>query len=474
MPEEGTLYFSNTPITPIVEGICEMGQTMLGMIEDEDDQIYDLYNRYCNVVSTNLAFACNGDGLDVAGAVEQLIAQAYVTRRFAEGYVQFLTHPLWCTSFPHYWYGSEFIRDCMQRMQGNLLEFYRMVYTEPHTVQTLRAGSRPCVRGSCRPNCRPNCRHHTWRLEESPMALYILRRLMQAIPTLMLAITLVFFAFQLIPGDVARMFAGEQAPVEAVERLRKEMGLDRPVWEQYTTYLGRLLSGNLGTSFITGRPVSQEIADRFWNTVVLACLAITLATVLGLAMGIVSAIHRESFWDYLFSIISLVGLSIPVFWLGLMLMLLLSVQWGILPTAGNQTWQHYIMPTFVLAVYSIAFITRMTRSSLLEMLGKDFARTAYAKGLPNSVVLMRHVLRNAMIPIVTVVGLRFGYMLGGAVIVETIFAWPGMGRLLVTAVAQRDIPVVQGVLLVVAVMFVFVNLLIDVCYALIDPRIEYR
>jgi ABC-type dipeptide/oligopeptide/nickel transport system permease component len=306
------------------------------------------------------------------------------------------------------------------------------------------------------------------------LGLYILRRAVYSIPTLLLAVTLVFFAFQLIPGDAARMFAGDQAPVEVVERLRREMGLDRPVWEQYVTYLGRLAQGNLGTSFITGRPVTVEIADRFWNTVTLAFLAIAVATVLGLSMGIISAVKRETFWDYLLSVISLVGLSIPVFWLALLLMLLFSIQLGLLPTSGNDTWRHYIMPTFTLAVYSIAFINRMTRSSLLEMLGKDFARTARAKGLPETAVLMRHIFRNALIPIVTVVGLRFGYMLGGAVITETIFAWPGMGRLLVTAVSQRDIPVVQGVLLVVATMFILVNLLIDILYAVIDPRIEYR
>ncbi len=306
------------------------------------------------------------------------------------------------------------------------------------------------------------------------MTAYIIRRVVMAVPTLLIAITLVFFAFQLIPGDVARMFVGEQAPEEVVERMRAELGLDRPVLEQYATYLMRLARGDLGQSFITGRPVTVEISTRYWNTVKLAVVATVFATICGLTMGILSAVHREGFWDYLFTTISMVGISIPIFWLALLMMMLFSIQWGILPTAGHETWRHYIMPSFTLAIYSIAFITRMTRSSLLDLFGQDFTRTARAKGLSESAVLIQHVLRNALIPIVTVIGLRFGYMLGGAVITETIFGWPGMGRLLVTAVAQRDIPVVQGVLLVVAGTFILLNLIVDILYARLDPRIQYR
>lgn len=303
---------------------------------------------------------------------------------------------------------------------------------------------------------------------------YIIRRSLISIPTLFVVITVVFFAFQLIPGDAARMFAGDQAPVEVIERLRRDMGLDRPVLEQYVLYLGRLVRGNLGTSFITGRPVVVEIWTRFGNTAQLAIAAVIFATVTGLSMGIISAANREHFWDNLFSVVSLFGISIPVFWLALMMMLLFSIQWGLLPTAGNTTWKHYIMPTFCLAVYSIAFIARMTRSSLLELLGQDFTRTARAKGLTERVIMVRHVLRNALLPIITVIGLRFGYMLGGAVITETIFAWPGLGRLLVVAVTQRDIPVVQGVLLIVATTFVLINLIVDILYAVVDPRLHYQ
>lgn len=305
------------------------------------------------------------------------------------------------------------------------------------------------------------------------MISYIVRRVLISIPVLFLVVTLVFFAFQLIPGDPAQMYAGEQATREVLEKVRKDLGLDRPVLVQYVSYLERLAQGDLGQSFITRRPVFVEIKSRFWNTVKLSVAAIVFATVVGLVMGTISAVNREGRWDYLFSILSLFGISTPVFWLALLLMYFFSIRLGILPTSGNDTWRHYIMPTFCLAVFSVAFITRMTRSSLLELLGEDFVRTARAKGLAEYKVLATHVLRNAWIPIITIIGLRFGYMLGGAVITETIFAWPGMGRLLVTAVEQRDIPVVQGVLLVFAAAFVLVNLSVDVIYGFVDPRIRY-
>lgn len=306
------------------------------------------------------------------------------------------------------------------------------------------------------------------------MTAYILRRLLVSVPIIFLVITLVFFVFQLIPGDPARMYAGEQASQETVEQVRRELGLDRPVLAQYTAYLNRLAHGDLGRSIFTRRPVTVEIKSRFWNTVKLSLGAIALATALGMFLGAISAIKRGSLWDHLASVLALVGISIPVFWLGLLLMYLFSLELRLLPTAGNATWRHYIMPTVTLSVFSLAFITRMTRSSLLETIQQDYVRTARAKGVPEHLVYLRHALRNALLPIVTVVGLRFGYMLGGAVITEEIFAWPGMGRLLITAVSQRDIPVVQGVLLVFATSFVLVNLLIDIAYAFVDPRIRYR
>lgn len=304
------------------------------------------------------------------------------------------------------------------------------------------------------------------------MTTYILRRVLITIPILFLVVTCVFFAFQLIPGDPAQMYAGDNASQAEVEQVRQDLGLDQPPLLQYVSYLTRLVQGDLGVSIFTRRPVIVEIRSRFWNTIKLSLAAIVVATVLGMAMGIASAVDRNGLWDVVFSIVALLGISIPVFWLGLLLMWLFSVQWGILPSAGDSTWRHFLMPTVTLSVFSLAFITRMTRSSLLETLQEDYVRTARAKGVPRVSVLVRHSLRNALLPIVTVVGLRFGYMLGGAVITESVFAWPGMGRLLVTAVSQRDIPVVQGVLLVFAAAFVLVNLLVDLLYGVVDPRIR--
>lgn len=312
--------------------------------------------------------------------------------------------------------------------------------------------------------------------EDIPIALarYILTRILLAFPILFLVVTVVFFAFQLIPGDAARIFAGDEAPQERVEQLRREFGLDQPVLVQYSNYLWRLSRGDLGRSLSSRRPVTTEIGNRFANTLRLALAAISLASVVGISLGIISALFRGQFLDYLVTILALLGISVPVFWLGLLLMQVFAVQLGWLPAAGHGTWRHYVMPTVSLSVFSIAFIARMTRSSLLETIGQDYVRTARAKGVRERMVLLLHALRNALLPITIVVGLRFGYMVGGAVITEEVFAWPGLGRLLILAVAQRDIPLVQGLLLVFASAFVGVNVLVDVVYALLDPRIRHR
>ena len=306
------------------------------------------------------------------------------------------------------------------------------------------------------------------------MIRYVIRRVLISIPILFLVITLVFFVFQLIPGDPARMYAGDEVSQEEVEAVRKELGLDRPVYVQYFSYLGRLMQGDLGKSFSYRQPVITMIQRRFLSTVQLSLGAVGLAAVLGLIMGTLSAVYRGRFGDYAFSLLSLLGISIPSFWLGLLLMYFFSVRLGILPSAGKETWLHYLMPTFTLSVFSMAFITRMTRSSLLETIGEDYVRTARAKGLREYAVLTRHALRNALLPIVIVVGLRFGYMLGGAVIIESVFAWPGMGQMFISAVGRRDIPMVQGVLLVFAISFLLVNIIVDVAYATVDPRIRYE
>jgi ABC-type dipeptide/oligopeptide/nickel transport system permease component len=306
------------------------------------------------------------------------------------------------------------------------------------------------------------------------MKRYILKRFLVSIPILLLVVTLVFLAFQLIPGDPARMYVGVDASQEAVEKVRQDLGLDQPVLTQYVNYMSRLAVGDLGTSIYTRRPVVQELAPRFWNTVQLSMAAIVFATIIGVLLGTLATVKQGTGWDHLLTVLSLFGISMPVFWLGLLLTYVFSVQWRLLPSAGNETWRHFLMPTLCLSAFSLAFITRMTRSSLLEVMAQDYVRTALAKGVREAIVVGWHALRNAMLPVLTVVGLRFGYMLGGAVVTEEVFAWPGLGRLLVTAVGQRDIPLVQGALLLFGTSFVLVNLAVDLLYGVLDPRIRHR
>ena len=306
------------------------------------------------------------------------------------------------------------------------------------------------------------------------MVIYAARRILASLPTLLLAVTAVFFAFQVIPGDPAQLFVGPDASQDVVEAVRRDLGLDRPVYVQYVEYLRRLFRGDLGLSVTTRLPVTEELGRRFFNTVKLAIAGITIATIGGLFLGTIAAVRQGTVVDHLASVVALLGISIPVFWLGLLLMYLFSVHLHLLPTSGNDTWRHYFMPTVSLATFSLAFIARMTRSSLLEVIRQDYVRTARAKGVPEYLVVGYHALRNALLPVIIVVGLRFGYMLGGAVVTEEVFAWPGMGRLLVTAVGQRDIPVIQGALLLFAASFVFVNMAVDLLYGFLDPQIRYN
>jgi ABC-type dipeptide/oligopeptide/nickel transport system permease component len=305
------------------------------------------------------------------------------------------------------------------------------------------------------------------------MRQYIIRRLLQVLPIVFLVATTVFFLFKLIPGDPATVFAGEQASPATIARVRERLGLDQPVMVQYWRYLQRLVKGDLGTSFINGMEVIDLVKARFPNTIRLALISTILSAVLGVSIGMVSALKRETVIDYLLTVLALLGISIPIFWLGLLLIYVFSVELSLLPIAGAATWRNYIMPVLTLSAVSVASILRITRSSILEVMSEDFVRLARAKGLKESRVVFRHVLPNALIPVVTVIGLQFGYMLGGSIITETIFGWPGMGRMLVVAVNQRDVMVVQGVLIVFATSFVLVNLVVDIVYALIDPKISY-
>ncbi len=305
------------------------------------------------------------------------------------------------------------------------------------------------------------------------MSGYILRRLVLAIPTLVGVTVVVFALIRLIPGDPARLVLGLQASEEEVQRLRVQLGLDQPLPVQYARFLARLFEGDLGRSVVTGEPVLREIAARLPATVQLAVTSTVVATLAGVAAGVVSATRQYSCWDYAVMTVALFGISLPVFWLGLMLMLLFSVHLRWLPAGGYGTPAHLVLPTVTLAAFSVAIIARMTRSSLLEVLHQDYVRTAWAKGLNSRAVVLRHALKNALIPVVTVIGLQFGGLLGGAILTETVFAWPGMGRLLVGAIVARDYPVVQGTVLVFAALFTLVNLAVDVLYAYVDPRIHY-
>jgi ABC-type dipeptide/oligopeptide/nickel transport system permease component len=292
------------------------------------------------------------------------------------------------------------------------------------------------------------------------------------VPVLLGVSVAVFLMIHLVPGDPAALFAGMEASQGDVERVRGALGLDASLPVQYVMFVRRLVTGDLGTSFKTGRPVSEEIGARYANTLALSGLAIVVASVLGTATGIVSAIRKYTAVDDALLLVSLVGVSMPAFFLGLVLMLLFSVSLGWLPLAGQGGWRHLVLPAATLAIPTAAVLTRMVRSSLVEVMEQDYVRTARAKGLREVVVVNSHAVRNALIPVVTLIGLQFGYLLGGAVVTETVFSWPGIGRLIVQAITARDFPVVQASVLLLAVTFVGVNLLTDVLYSLIDPRIR--
>lgn len=302
---------------------------------------------------------------------------------------------------------------------------------------------------------------------------YVLRRLILAVPTLLGVSIAVFLLIRLIPGDPARIIAGVTASDEEVQRIRAELGLTKPLHVQYLVFLNQLRRGNLGTSAVTRAPVIEEIALRLPQTAMLAVTSIIVASLIGLLAGIVSATRPSSLLDYVVMAGAVCGISIPVFWLGLMLMLLFAVYLHWLPAGGYGTPAHFVLPTITLAAFSVAIIARMTRSSLLEVLNQEYVRTAHAKGVPARGVVFRHALKNALIPILTVVGLQFGALLGGAILTETTFAWPGIGRLLVSAVSSRDYSVVQGIVFIFASMYVVVNLVVDVLYGYVDPRIHY-
>jgi peptide/nickel transport system permease protein len=304
------------------------------------------------------------------------------------------------------------------------------------------------------------------------VARFLMQRVLIAIPSLLLVTLLVFMIVRLIPGDPAQILAGDMATPQAVADLRAQWGLDQPLPMQYFTYLRNLLVGDLGRSVATRNPVTTEIGDRYPTTLGLAATGILVAAILGLGAGVLAASRPFSRWDYGSMILALTGVSTPVFWSGLILILIFSVRLGWLPSGGTGSLRHMILPAFSLGLFDAGVIARQSRAGLLDVLGQDYIRTARAKGLAERMVVVRHAFKNAMIPVVTVIGMQFGRMLGGAVLVESVFSLPGIGRLLVTAISQRDYPVIQGICLLLAASFVIINLAVDIAYGYLDPRIR--
>jgi peptide/nickel transport system permease protein len=305
------------------------------------------------------------------------------------------------------------------------------------------------------------------------MKIYLLRRLAQSLLVL-LGISFVVFAILHLTGDPSLVLLPPDATVEDVKRFREEMGFNDPFFVQYGRFLRGALQGDFGQSIRHSEPAFRLVLERMPATFELAGAGLALALALAIPAGIVSAVRRNTLVDYVSTVIALLGQSMPTFWLGIMLILVFSVQWSLLPSSGRGTVEHLILPAVTLGLFTTARITRLTRSGMLEVLNQDYIRTARAKGVPNPPIVWKHALKNAAIPIVTIVGLELGTLLGGSVITETIFAWPGVGRLSVQAIYNRDYPVVQAAVFLLASTFVLVNLVVDVLYTYLDPRIRLR
>ncbi|HDS1153819.1 TPA: glutathione ABC transporter permease GsiC [Pluralibacter gergoviae] len=303
---------------------------------------------------------------------------------------------------------------------------------------------------------------------------YVLKRLLGLIPTLFIVAVLVFLFVHLLPGDPARLIAGPEADGQVVQMVRQQLGLDQPLYVQFWHYITQALTGDFGTSMVSRRPVSEEIGSRFMPTFWLTLASMGWSVVFGMTMGLAAAVWRNRWPDKLGMAIAVAGISFPAFALGMLLMQVFSVQLGWLPTIGADSWRHYILPSLTLGAAVAAVMARFTRASFVEVLHEDYMRTARAKGVSETRVVLKHGLRNAMIPVVTMMGLQFGFLLGGSIVVEKVFNWPGLGRLLVDSVEMRDYPVIQAEVLLFSLEFILINLLVDVLYAAINPAIRYK
>ena len=305
------------------------------------------------------------------------------------------------------------------------------------------------------------------------MLAYFIRRILLAVPILLGVVAVVVISLEIVPGDPVALMLGEFATPESIEATRADLGLDRPLLVRYVEYIANVVQGDLGTSIKDRRPVATIIGETLPATAQLAGVAILVALAVGLPLGVASAARPHGVVDNAVRVLSLAGLSMPVFWTGLVFIVIFSVELGWFPVAGRGSWRHYVLPSVTLALPSIAILARMTRASLLEVLQEDYVRTARSKGVGSLRILYKHALRNALIPVITALGLQLGQMLGGAVLTETVFSWPGLGRLTVFAIFNRDYVLVQGVVLVLATIYVSVNLLVDISYGFLDPRVRY-
>jgi ABC-type dipeptide/oligopeptide/nickel transport system permease component len=304
------------------------------------------------------------------------------------------------------------------------------------------------------------------------MLAYFLKRLLQTIPVILGVIIITFILMYIVPGDPVVSMVGERYDEATVQRLRAELHVDDPLPLQFVRYLGNVIQGDLGKSFVSGRPVSADLREKFPNTLILALSAMTVAILLGLTVGIVSSLKPQSWLDKGSMLVALVGISAPVFWVGLLLVLVVGVYLKWLPPTGFGGIQYLILPAITLGTRSAAYLARLTRATMLEVLDQDYIRTARAKGLPEWKVILKHAFPNTLVPVITVIGTDFGSYLSGAVLTESIFGWPGLGRYALDAILKRDFPVIQGTVLFMALIFIFANLIVDLLYGVVDPRIR--
>ena len=304
------------------------------------------------------------------------------------------------------------------------------------------------------------------------LTLFLLRRFARLLLTVLIISTVVFLVLRVIPGDPAAVIAGIDASPTDVASIRARLGSDAPLATQYFRWLWDLINFDLGTSYVSGQPVVDLILQRFPLTLTLALLGMALALVIAIPLGVLSAVHRWSLWDYLGMVISQLGMAIPSFWLGILLLLIFSVTLGLFPIFGSGTFKHLVLPAVSLGLARAAVLLRLTRASMLDELDREYVVTARSKGLPETMVRYKHALKNALFPIVTVAGIQFGYMLGGSIIIEQVFSLPGVGRLLLTAVNQRDFPLIQGGVVFVAIAFSLINFIVDLLYAALNPKIR--